>query len=259
VGNSVGEGDYVVKQGDCISSIAQSRGHFWETIWYDEANANLRRVRGNPNVLLPGDRLTIPPLRENQESAATEQRHRFRLLGVPAELKLRILEDGEPVADTDWHLDVDGQTFTGTTDGDGQLTVSIAGDAREGKLRVGETIFQLELGSMDPLSEISGIQRRLNNLHFDCKVTGELDEQTLKALNLFREAAGLKLSDQVDDETRTALEEWHDDMQSLPEDKADEDAAETEDDTDLEAASDAPPDDEDELEDLSEDGIPSSP
>lgn len=240
-GTSVGEGDYVIKQGDCISSIAKDRGHFWQTIWNHPANAALKRVRKTPNVLMPGDRLTIPPLRVKQEQGATEQKHRFRRRGEPSALRLRVLECGEPVANERYVLKVDGELFSGTTDGQGRLFVPIPGIAREGELRVGERVYQLALGGIDPLSEISGIQSRLANLRYNCEVTGRLDQQTFEALNRFRQAAGLPASDTIDDETRDALEHWHDDMQGQADDEVDSDAADVEDeDADLKPASHEP-------------------
>jgi N-acetylmuramoyl-L-alanine amidase len=179
---SVGAGDYVVQQGDCISSIAFTHGHYWETIWQDPGNAELRRVRKDPNVLLPGDRVTISPIRTKQENKPTDKRHRFVRRGVPAKLRLRVmLEEWEespgqgapggsssssvpprPRANQPYRLQIDGMMFHGVTDADGRLEVRIPPDARRGRLIVGpdDTIIQLELGGLDPADEINGNSRQ---------------------------------------------------------------------------------------------------
>ena len=118
----VGEGDYLVKDGDCISSIAKDTGHFWEKLWNDPGNAQLNKVREVPNLLLPGDRVTIPPLTLKHESGQTKMRHRFKRLGEPAHLNLTLKVDGVPIAGVQYSIVIDyGEELRGTTDTEGKI------------------------------------------------------------------------------------------------------------------------------------------
>ncbi len=210
----VGSGDYVVRDGDCISSIAKQSGHFWETIWNDAGNSELKSVREDPNVLLPDDRVTIPELTPKQEGGATEEHHRFRRKGEPAMLRMRLVEPPEeeeapqesaeesagsdpdavnsgdpqpeyppeedrPRADVPYVLDIDGVRQEGTTDADGRIEAPIPGNARRGKLILNpgteeEETIELRLGAVGPITELSGVKQRLHNLTFDC---GDVNEQ----------------------------------------------------------------------------------
>ena len=86
------EEDYKVQKGDCVSSVAFSKGFFWETLWNHGKNSELKSKRKDPNILKEGDVLHIPELTPKEESCATEKRHKFKLKGVPAKLKLRIMQ-----------------------------------------------------------------------------------------------------------------------------------------------------------------------
>lgn len=211
--NPVGEGDYVVKQGDCISSIAREAGHFWQTIWNDPANAQLKQVRKNPNILLPGDRVMVPPLRLREESGQTEQRHKFRRKGIPEFLRLRLLtENDEPVASQPYCLEIDGQLIDGRTGDDGEIEIPIQPNAKRGKLiltQMGEE-YDLMLGEMDPIDSLGGVQARLENLGFD--TGGEeacAEETTRQALRNFQERYGLPVTGEPDPSTRNKLNELH--------------------------------------------------
>ena len=216
-GGPVGSGEYVVQEGDCISSIAVAHGHFWKRVWEDAANAEVREARGDPNILLPGDRLHIPEKQPKQEPGATEKRHRFRRRGEPAHLRLQILRDGEPRADTPYRLETDtGRSQEGTLDADGRLDVPIPGGARRATLYVGapdggEPVdeYPIQLGGTDPETEVRGIQERLRNLGFDCPVDGRESPEMESAVRAFQIREGLEADGRIDRETHNVIVARH--------------------------------------------------
>lgn len=47
--------NHLVKQGECLSSIAAQYRFAWEQLWNLPQNRELRLKRKNPNILFPGD------------------------------------------------------------------------------------------------------------------------------------------------------------------------------------------------------------
>lgn len=241
----IGEEGHIVRQGECISSIADRYGFFWETIWNDAGNAELKEKRKNPDLLLPGDRLVIPEKRRKEESGATEERHRFRRIGVPIELVVRILKDRsewgayghdpddndddsyndapapvesrgdpEPEANEPYSLEVEGETLEGTTDGDGVLRERIQPKARRGRLvlrrgKQDERVIDLLLGQMDPVSEPIGAAKRLCNLGYRCRLETKLSESIAAALKAFQADHGLDETGRLEKDTQDKLISVH--------------------------------------------------
>lgn len=210
----VGQGNYTVKQGDCIESIAHAHGHFWETIWDDPANAELKRAREDPNVLMPGDRVEIMPKRPKEVSKEPEQTHRFRRKGVPSQFRIRLLDDeGEPRAGVPYMMSIDGKTHDGSADSDGQIIEWIPPGARAGRLVVDgdeERALDLDFRHIDPIGTPAGIQKRLSNLGFYAgPFTEELDEATRAALALFQGSVGLEPTGSPDEHTLSTLAQSH--------------------------------------------------
>ncbi len=198
---------YLVEQGDCMASIAAQHGFFTRTIWDDPANAELKRKRQDWDALLPGDRVIIPDLREKVVQKASNQRHRFRRKGVPQLFRLRLLDGAqEPRASLDYLLDIEGQRFSGKTDGEGVIEHWIPPKARKGTLKITEEeSYQLSLGHIDPLDEKSGASDRLFNLGY--LQTDEPDDEKLEdALRHFQRDLKLEESGLLDDDTQKALE-----------------------------------------------------
>jgi hypothetical protein len=239
--------DYTVQQGDCISSIAFERGFFWQTLWNDAGNASLKSLRKDPNVLKEGDVVHIPDLTLKQESGATENRHTFKLKGVPAKFKIRVLKPPKPASvpapaappagdllhvtgedpdppqpapDQPWanaayYLVLDGKVLTGKTDGNGSIEISIPPNAQDGTLVMArgtpdELSFDLALGSLAPYDTPSGAKQRLSNLGYDC---GDTDDSTspafTAALAAFQQTNGLSASGDLDDTTKNKLKQLH--------------------------------------------------
>jgi len=163
--------NHTVKAGDCMSSIADRYGRFWKDLWEHPENAALKKLRSDPNVLNPGDSVVIPDQQVHEESCATEARHRFRRKGVPAKLKIRILRDDKPRKNLPYVLEIDSVMTKGSTDGDGFVTGDIPPGAKTGRLTVGKgddaEVFDLLLGTVDPLKTDEGLIDRLDCLGYD--------------------------------------------------------------------------------------------
>ena len=205
---------YKVKPGDCISSIADRYGLFPGDVWGDAKNKKLKDERKDPNVLMPGDLVYVREKEEKEESCASDQRHRFRKKGVPEKLVVQFKLGDEPRADEEYVLEVDGTLSEGKTDKDGKIDVWIPPGAKKGKITFrnegGE--YDLDLGRLDPLSTISGVQGRLGNLGFySGPVDGKMSEELERAIRDFKAHQDPKKEPdgKLDDAARKAIRKAH--------------------------------------------------
>ena len=214
--------NHTVCQGDSVISLSETHGLFAVTIWNDPGNTGLRQKRADMNVLMPGDVVVIPDKRQRLEKRPTGQTHRFRRKGIPAIFRFQIFDMHIPRASQHYTLTVDGVELRGTTDGSGILEQYIPAQAKEGKLVIGDDKFQLnfQFGYLDPVNELSGIQKRLNNLGYDCGTEdGTLNDATTQALLAFQRASDLPRTGEADAATKKKLEEIHDAPYKYPEDR----------------------------------------
>lgn len=199
----VGIGTHVVQQGECIYSIAAATGHDWKTIWEHLDNKPIRDARKDPAILLPGDKLHVPAVEPRTISLETGKRHRIVILGLYVPLRLRMCDaEGEPVVDAKYRLEVAGKTKEVSTGKNGEIETKVPATATTAKLTHLETgeEYALSLGHMDPPSSSSAVRKRLANLGYEVEGSeGELDEQCLHALSVFREDASLDDDAAVDD------------------------------------------------------------
>jgi hypothetical protein len=195
-------------------SIAVAYGHLWETIWNHPENNQLKTIRDNPMVLLPGDRVTIPRVRLKRESRATGARHRFRRRGSPARVRIRFFLDGEPLANEAFLIAFDGgPALDGRLDGDGILDHPAPPDARTAEVWIGSgpdrQHHTLHLGELDPVEDVRGLLGRLMNLGY--AVTPDVDDEVVvtEAVKRFQTDHHVEATGDADDGTRRAILDAH--------------------------------------------------
>jgi N-acetylmuramoyl-L-alanine amidase len=210
---------HIVEQGEYLARIAKDYGFSdWHTIYDHPENAELKKKRPNPDILLPGDEIFIPDKQPKQESCPTEKKSHFQVKVPKAWLKI-VLKDseGKALSHQAYTLTVATMTCKGTTDGAGSLQQKIPIGVELGQLTLDKLglVWTLKIGHLDPVHDegqdmaiISGLQARLNNLGYACgDVDGDLGEQTIEALKDFqRFVLGRKEPNgEPDKETRDAL------------------------------------------------------
>jgi N-acetylmuramoyl-L-alanine amidase len=168
-------GNYTVKQGDTIPSIASDYGFTDpKTIWNDPNNAQLKGLRKNPNVLFPGDQVYIPDKDPRIEDRPTDQLHKFVKHKPPLKLKL-VLEDiyEKPIANAECQLILGNDSYDVTTDDNGRIEQPVKPNVKTGSIIIKDpqTAFQSEvipikIGYLDPVEELSGQLARLDNLGY---------------------------------------------------------------------------------------------
>jgi hypothetical protein len=220
--------DYKVQPGDCMSSIAYARGFFWATLWNLPENAALKAQRKDPNVLMTDDSVHIPDLTVKEEPRPTDKRHKFQLKGVPEKLHIRLLDyEDKPRPNLDYVLVIDGDARRGKTDSSGRITESIPPSAMSGKLTFAapqhvdktgrripavpaQEVLILQLGNLNPVSEVSGLKARLANLGFyKGPINESLDAAAQAAIRNFQTTQRMTPTGVADDAMRQKLQDIH--------------------------------------------------
>lgn len=161
---------HTIQQGEHLSAIAKRYGfENFETIWNDKDNKELRRRRENPNALLPGDEVVVPDKAERVFSRRTMRQHPFTVHTHRLKFKLRLVDlFGDPVANSECTIEVDGEQLDRTTDGDGRLEVPARRSTTSVKVTAVDhaLCYDLAVGHLDPVAEPPGVRKRLSNLGY---------------------------------------------------------------------------------------------
>jgi hypothetical protein len=209
---------YVVRQGDHLRRLAATRGFDPEVVWGDASNAQLKALRVNYNVLLPGDILQLPDPVQTLIALEMGTTNTFTApIAKPCTLTHTFLSDDDtPVANTGYTTigAVDDQTPR-ATDANGTATFDVPIDADSVQIvfENGAT-YLLNVGHLDPAITPSGAGQRLINLGY-LDVAGPLsdddgsradrDQCFRVALSAFQADNGLPSTGVLDDATGQKL------------------------------------------------------
>ncbi len=210
---------HTVVQGEHLSSIAKKYGFAsYKTIWDHAQNAEVKKKRQNPNVILPGDRLFIPDKEVKEESGGTEKRHRFQVTAEKLTLRLA-LEDlyRKPIANAKCELRVENDVFTLTTSGQGKIEQDIKPTderafltIKDPQTPVNEIQIPVMIGHLDPVEEVSGQKTRLANLgYYAGRIDGQDDPAFRLAVEEFQCEHGLTVDGVCGPKTQSKLKTVH--------------------------------------------------
>lgn len=212
---------HVVKPGDCLSKIAVEYGLTWQQIWNDGANAALKQERKDPNVLYPGDVVSVPAKKNKVKQKSTGQKHNFKRKKEQSKIILRLLVDNEPVKNVPCRLEVAGQPDRlGQVNGNGDVAIegetefTLHSSITFAKLHVGEephcSVYKLYIGHLNPYDTLTGMQQRLNNLGYQAGPNdGVVGPRTEAAIRWFQEDQNLKVDGKPTEEVMSKLKATH--------------------------------------------------
>jgi hypothetical protein len=195
---------HVVQQGETLNRIAKLYEFVRvETIYDHESNADFRKLRPDPNIIYPGDEINIPDKEKIIKMGYSGGSHSF-ILKRPEIEKFRVkIQNG---AGTAWAgkrvtLDVGGQSIDAPIGNDGLIEIDLPnGDESGGELKVFMNpnsdepthVYEVQLGNLDPVEELSGVQARCNLLGFDCGVAdGIMGGKTREGVKAFQASQSL--------------------------------------------------------------------
>jgi len=181
---------HTVEQGEYLGLIARHHGFAsYTTIWNHDNNTDLRNLRQNPNILLPGDQVFIPDKLVKTAEAGSGKSTRFKVVLDKVLLRLKLDElFGQPLANVQCEIRVDGKTVKKTTDDSAIVEIEVTAAAQEAELvvkesgdRLEDVVIPIKIGHLDPVEEQTGQIARLNNLGYFAGPIDEVDEQFLRS------------------------------------------------------------------------------
>jgi hypothetical protein len=161
---------YVIRQGDYLLQLAFKFGFDADTVWNDGKNADLRKLRPDPNILFPSDVLYIPDQidkKPDYKRLAVGSTNSFSSDAPAATINVTFIgPDGKPYASKAYVVEELDQLTGLTTTGDGVASFEIPVTLQTATVTFSDTgdSYPLQIGMIDPIDTLSGVFQRLQNL-----------------------------------------------------------------------------------------------
>ncbi len=212
-----------VVQGETLSSIA-TRFKFStiDTIYNHSNNSEFKALRPNPDIIHAGDELFIPETVPAKLKVELNKKVTFIIKKPKEILSLRInLEEDKDLqaANKDATLIVDDVEHSSKVDASGLVQWKLPKTStRMGIVKLflepdqsePTHAFEVKLGELNPISENTGIQARLNGLGFHCgKVDNKLKIKSNEAIRKFQQVNNLAIDGMAGPNTQQTLEKQY--------------------------------------------------
>jgi N-acetylmuramoyl-L-alanine amidase len=205
---------HVVGPGDYLTAIAYAAGVTVDDIWNDPANAQLKELRSNPEMLAPGDVVYVPVVERKFEPVSVGEA--AQMMADPTKVKVNVVlemrdDDGQNVlAGKTFRIEgLGGDRVENPIGPDGAVSFEVPATTREVVLVVDEMSLKLPVlvGGMDPVNEASGLHQRLRHLGYTDGDAGEYDLGD--AIRAFQQDQNIEASGDSDAATLQALVDKH--------------------------------------------------
>ena len=183
---------HTVAQGETLLRIARQYGYQTSKALYNHpSNAEFKALRPDPNLIYPGDKITIPPKKEKFIPLRTNSINSFVVQNEKEYFRLQVsYDDGDDVAGKRVVLNIGSQTIDTVLPSNGLIEVelnendSLTGQVdlylKEDQSSPSES-FTAQVGHLDPIDTLSGVQARCNLLGFDCGTVDGINGSKTKA------------------------------------------------------------------------------
>ncbi|MDN3378867.1 MULTISPECIES: peptidoglycan-binding protein [unclassified Pseudoalteromonas] len=199
------EQQHTVTQGETLLRIARQYGfRTSKSLYQHPINAEFRALRPDPNLIFPGDIIKIPQKTEKFMPLKTGSKNTFVVRNEKEYFRLKVAyDDGDDITGKRLVLNIGDQTIDTVLQRDGLIEVELNNnDALTGSvdlyLKAGDTTptksFAVQVGNLDPIEALSGVQGRCNMLGFNCgKVDGVNGTKTKAGVREFQQAQKLQV------------------------------------------------------------------
>jgi hypothetical protein len=180
---------YVICQGDYLSKLADQFGFDADAVWNDPQNADLKKLRPNPNILFPSDVLQVPGAAPTvTHDLTTGATNTFTRNPPTVVITVKFTDDS--LASQPYTVQELAELTGLTTDASGTLsfTAPVTLEIATVVFTASGTTCPINVGHLDPIDTLSGIFHRLRHLGF-VDISDSVDLDTIRmALRDFKRA-----------------------------------------------------------------------